>query len=197
MLSDIKEKETFDEENKVLDFHKQKVTDMKTVRRLHLPEAIDDEDELLLQRIKYVVNDEWTKYVKENCNSKGEIRKNTTLTKAQKQGKDELVKQIADEDIVCGVTDKSSKLFIMSKESYEKEAMKHIGDDVEIFLKEIKERENKLNVETLHWRKMFKIGENWNQRTRIESALRSTDCQIPPLTLLLKDHKQIKDDGNF
>ena len=48
------------------------------------------------------------------------------------------------------------------------------------------------------WKKIFKVGENkTSQSTRISSAYKSTDTEIPSLTLLLKDHKAIRPDGSF
>ena len=109
----------------------------------------------------------------------------------------EIINKEKHDNVVCGITDKSSKFFIMKKDSYKKEVEIHAAGDNEIDIKEVKDRENKINHETLHWKKMFNIGKNWKQDLGINSALRSTDCQVPPLTILIKDHKKFRDDGTL
>ena len=101
------------------------------------------------------------------------------------------------ENMICGVTDKSSKFFLSTESKYKNEAFKHMEGDKEIDYGEVKEIEEQLNSEVKQWKKMFSMGYKWkSQKKRMDSALKTTDSRPPPLTLMLKDHKSSRTDGS-
>ena len=118
------------------------------------------------------------------------------LTKEEKKGLVELGKYKKDNDVIIGNTDKSGKFFISSEDNYIKEVLKHVEGDEETEYKEVKEVESELNSETRHFKKMFRIGEDFpNQVKRMNSALLTNDCKPPPIVLLQKDHKKENSEG--
>ena len=49
---------------KTFDFMKLKVTDMKSCRRVHLPDKLNDNDEVRLDRLRQIVNEEMSNITK-------------------------------------------------------------------------------------------------------------------------------------
>ena len=45
------------------------------------------------------------------------------------------------------------------------------------------------------WAKMLGIGSNWNHQSRVRESLLQHSCAVPAMSLLIKDHKGLGDDG--
>ena len=54
-----------------------------------------------------------------------------------------------------------------------KEVKLHIEDDREVSPEEVREIENRVNLETRQWAKMFTLGSRWGQEERVKKALLS------------------------
>ena len=107
----IEDKRTYDPESKSLDYKKLNVTDLKSNKRVVLPDKINNSDEIKLQIFKDKVMEAVTDYKKDKCDNKGNIINKNTLTREQEDGQNSLKKRITSEDLVIGTTDKSSKYY--------------------------------------------------------------------------------------
>ena len=144
--------------------------------------------------VKKVVKD----YMDQKCDKKGTIKTKNTLNDNQIKGLKSLKERVTKEDIVIGTTDKTSKFFVTTKDLYEREAKKHIADDKEIGLDEVKKLEDDFNRVSSVWKNVFNLGANKvSQSSRINSAVKVTDTEAPNLTFLLKDHKKVQQGGNY
>ena len=81
----MKEYTVYDDKNNMLNFEKQKVTEMPTCRRITLPECEDERFEIQLRMLKSDMMKEVGSYRSKKCDEKGNI-KMTNLNKEQKKG---------------------------------------------------------------------------------------------------------------
>ena len=72
----MKDSKVYNEEKVSIDMSKLKVTDVKTCKRIKIPDPIEDEEEIKVERMRQIILEETKSYVKENCNKKGELKIN-------------------------------------------------------------------------------------------------------------------------
>ena len=148
----------------------------------------DDEAELKNHFIKKELVKVAKEYIKEKCNSKGEIIENN-ISKKQENTIKSLKKRTEVEGLSIYETDKTKKLVIDTLENVEAKMAKHVEKDMTISDKIVTKKENILNAHTSNWIDILNIGENVNHKARIKSNLVTVQNPLPVLHGTAKDHK--------
>ena len=169
-----------------------KVTDIPTVTRLFPPTPAGGNNEMKIQEQANLVKEAFDEYKAGQCDDKGNIKKNN-LSKRQMKGKSKVRRRVLNKEIVIATTDKSKKYVITTPEIYKHAASKHIGKDVEVDWQDVKPTEVLLNRHCLHLAAALEMGKNHDEVDRVNSALKSSDNQPPPVYFMFKDHKETKD----
>ena len=68
----------------------------------------------------------------------------------------------------------------------------HVGDDKVISESEASKIQTTLNQHTAAWLKITNVGEKWKHARRYRETTINKTASIPPLSLLIKDHKPVK-----
>ena len=95
---------TFDDKKKVIDFRNLKATDLKNNKRIKIPEFNDDVEEIRSNTIKTELKEVFIKYMKENCDEKGNMLEGNLTVEQVKAIKD-LKMKMKNENLVCVETD--------------------------------------------------------------------------------------------
>jgi hypothetical protein len=117
--------EIFDQDSKVFNLSKLRVTDIPTNVRVHEPRAGSGPNEMKIQVQRDEMLRAGNKFIRAECNEKGEIVQ-TNLTKEEIIGKKRLRKRIKKSKIVVVTTDKSGKLAVSTPEIYKEAAKVHL-----------------------------------------------------------------------
>ena len=184
----VQAKTVLDEENGTMRFSNRRVTDMKTNRRITIPDTMDENMEIVLANMKSRVVAVGKDYIRKNCDSKGHI-KATNLKPEEEVGIKKLLKRIDDEEILVQATDKSGQLAVITPESYISSMQPHIEGNPEISWEDKMSLERELNGHSLQLGCSLKIGDKWNHWPRVKRALRNKFCHIPVLSGANKTHK--------
>ena len=180
----------FDEQGKTLDLSKKRVTDLKQNSHVHLPPPLNPVAEAGIAVRKAKFMEEHRRYARENCDKKNNQRLNLSFT--QRKGLASLKKRIKEEELVVLQTDKTGKLVACSRDIYLKMGQEHTAKDREISWGEAEEVLKELKGHTSMWIKITGMGKTWNQVDRVRKSLITHAPQVPPLYLLVKDHKQVE-----
>ena len=176
----------YDPSNKVADFSKMRVTSMKTCRRVKIPDPLPEKEEAAVQSvitaIESAINEEQQRV------SKLKI-KPSTLSKSESLGLKSLRKRTKQGEAAIVATDKSGRLSVMSKEVYNSKVKEHTGSDPIVSQDKVNELEVVLSATASSLARIMCIGDKWNQSDRVQSAVKATNTNVPPMAILLKDHK--------
>ena len=77
----------------------------------------------------------------------------------------------------------------MSFDTYVKAGMVHVNGDEEISIDDLKKNQKKINGHVSMIIKIFGLGKNWNQESRMRESMLSEALAVCPLWLLFKCHK--------
>ena len=182
----------YDDRTKSLDFRNLKPTDFKNNKRIVIPDANDDPEEIRRNNLKSELRKVAIKYKEEHCDKFGNLIDNN-LTKTQLKTIKNLKQRIKDEGLTCGETDKTGKMTLDTLENTIKKMDKHIKDDRVLNVKEVRKLENKLNRHMEYWSRILNPGQKQNQSRRVKSNFVTKDNQIPILRGTSKDHKEAVD----
>ena len=185
---DVEAKTVHNEADKTMDFSKLRVTDIPECRRITVPEPMEDRVEVVLANIKSRISEATDKYVKENCDDKGNIRKGN-ISKEETEAVRSLQEKVDKKEIIINMTDKSGRLSVDKPENYIESMSPHYRNDEEISMQEKNNIEKKLNGHCLQLGRILKVGERWKHWPRVQKALKNSDCHIPVLSGYVKDHK--------
>ena len=86
-------------------------------------------------------------------------------------------------------TDKTGSFAACSLQAYRDMGLAHIRGHKEISWSKASETQRKLNGHTSMWIKMTGLGQQLGQVGRMRETLLSKSVQVPPMYLLVKDHK--------
>ena len=89
-------------------------------------------------------------------------------------------------------TDKKRGLTATSSEAYREMGMKNVEKDREITWEEASNTQRILNGNCSMWIKMAGLGKHWNQVDMMKETMNNNSALIPPMYLLCKDHKEVK-----
>ena len=99
----------------------------------------------------------------------------------------------ARELLVCP-TDKTGKLMITTLNAYLCMGEPHTSKDKEISIREVQETQQILNGHQSCLNKAFNIGKTWGHQDRVRESTISQSNSIPPMYLMVKDHKKVEED---
>ena len=68
----------------------------------------------------------------------------------------------------------------------------HTAKDSEVGMLEVEQLQSELNGHVAMWLKMFSVGKYWGHKGRVRETLIRKSCEVPKMTLLIKDHKVVK-----
>ena len=88
-------------------------------------------------------------------------------------------------------TDKSGKFMICMPKAYLEMGSIHTASDKKISEKDAELIQSRLNSHCIQLCKCFNIGGSWDHNSRIIDTVTSESCEIPPVSLLGKEHKLI------
>ena len=186
---EAKSRQFFDPEDRVFDYRKKRVTDIKENSRVTLPKPVGAGDEAKIEIRREIYQQVFDTYL-EKIRSKNGTQK-ANLSKKEKQGLDKLLKRINSGEIVCIKTDKSGKFALVDRETYVKMGEVHTQKDREIGKKLVRKIERRINGHTSMWIKITGAGEYWNHQDRFRESYITHSKSVANLYMQLKDHKKV------
>ena len=178
----------YDPEKNKLDLSRRRATDLKGNSRVIFPRKVSNfEIEAKLETFRTEARSEFLKYMKKFCGKNGKQLSN--LTKSQERGLKSLRERVKNGEIVVLPTDKTGKLAVMTRSTYEKAGQKHVKNDVVVGMEELWEAQKQINGHVAMSIKMFKIGKGWGHTDRVRETMLGEGVAVCPVSLLFKDHK--------
>ena len=184
----------FDDAKKVLDMRRRRVTDLPQNSKVFLPPPLNPILESGLNIRKQEMMDTFAAFKRDNCDDKGRQLK-TSLSEDQRKGLTQIKKRTKEGEVVVLETDKTGKFSIVTTEDYLKMGQKHTAGDKIIDQVELEQVQKEANGHVSMWVKMLGMGESWGHQARIRESLIQHSCVVPPMKLLVKDHKPLGADG--
>ena len=131
-LEQSREKTVFDEETSTLSFGRKRVTDMKTCRRVVIPEPREESIngtpvEVALANINSRGENFARQYIKKNCDKNG-FHRNQNLSQEEADGIKSLKQKLKDNQIYITNSDKTGQLVVNTKENYVDRMQEHIAN---------------------------------------------------------------------
>ena len=167
-------------------FSNMRVTSLKTCRRVKIPDPLPEKEEAAIQTVITAVEAAINREAQRNKKLRF---KPSTLTKSESMGKMKLSKRTKRGEAAVVATDKSGRLSVMSKEEYIRKVAEHTGNDPIVDQEQVNELEYILSATSSSMARVLMISEEWNQEDRVQSAVKAKLTNVPPLAILLKDHK--------
>ena len=180
----------YDPENKIASFSNMRVTSLKTCRRVKIPDPLPEKEEAAIQSVITAVETAINREAQRNSKMRTKV---STLTKQEALGLKRLKQRTKKGEAAIVLTDKSGRLAVMSKEHYDRKVSEHTGDDPIVTQNDVAELEHVLSATSSSIARVLRLAETWNQSDRVQSAVKATNSNVPPLAILLKDHKPGED----
>ena len=114
----------------------------------------------------------------------------TTSDKDEQEGLKRLLEKTKSGEAVVFETDKSSKLTVDDSNNYDMKMAPHLNGE-EVGMDRVEVIEKEMNVRSLVWKRLMRLGCKWGNDDRIGEALTSTSTKPPVIYGLIKDHKQV------
>ena len=186
VIEQINATNVYNFEHKTASFSNMRVTSMKTCRRVTIPEHLPEKEEAHIQSLLTSVEEAINREASRNKRMR---IKPTTLTKSEALGLKSLKKRTKNGHAAIVATDKSGKLSVLDKLNYDRKVAEHTSRDLIISEQDVVKLEATLSATSSSLARVLKLGDKWNQQDRVQSASKSTLSSVPPLAILLKDHK--------
>ena len=154
-----------------------------------LPKPISAKEEAFLEVRNEGFRGIFNNHSKERCGKDGKQPLN--LTPSQQLGLKSLKKRIKDHKILVVPTDKSGRFAIVTPEAYEAMGRVHTDKDWEVGPEVVADTQEILNGHVSMLLKGFGVGQNWNQTDWIRESTICHDRNVPPMYIMIKDHKVI------
>ena len=168
---------------RIIDFTKMKSTDLPFNNRIILPQSLDEETEISMQRMK----NELVECTRE-CIHNNPIQRN--LTQEQQSGLKSLMERSNNQEIIIFETDKTKRFTCDSAENYRLSAEPHTNGDETITEETKKGYEKLINAHAEMWCRIINAGKDVGNHNRIRYSMKSKNCPPAPLTIPRKDHKE-------
>ena len=170
-MEQTRAKTVFDEETSTLSFARKRVTDMKTCRRVHIPEPREEAIngtpvEVALANINSRGENFARQYIKKNCDKWGNHR-NQNLSEEQAEGIKSLKEKVKHKEIYITASDKTGQLVANTMENYVDRMQEHVTNDRVLEWKEKEDKEKHL-VTPSKW----VAGYKWEKTTIILRGLK-------------------------
>ncbi|MCP3678952.1 MAG: hypothetical protein GY782_01110, partial [Gammaproteobacteria bacterium] len=184
----------YDDATGTLDLAKRRVTDLPQNSKVFLPPPLPATTEAGLAVKKQKLMSTLDQFMEKNCDSKGKQRA-SSLNASQKQGLASLKRRSKEGELFILETDKTNKFAAVDQDTYLKMGGKHTDKDLVISPQEAEAVQAEANGHVSMWIKMLGMGEAWGHGPRIRESLIQQSCVVPPMKLLVKDHKKVPEDG--
>ena len=187
-MRDASRRQTYNADTGGWNYGRKRATDVKGNTMVVLPGRRKNfQEEANLEMLRAELKGCFKKYLRENCNDKGEQESN--LLKGEQQGLKTLKKKVKEGGIIVLPTDKSGRFAVMSLENYVKAGNKHTDKDEEVGPEIVKKTQTELNGNMSMLIKFFKIGNLWKHGGRIRKNMLNNSLSLCPMYLTFKDHK--------
>ena len=184
----------YDPLNNRINFNNRRVTDYKHNKKVTLPGPMSSDLELEweLRRKLYVKT--FNQYsnkerIQSDMNDAKKSKKDIlNLNKKEQKGLKSLLKRIKNDEIMITTTDKSGRLAVLTKKQYFEAGECHTKKDCQIGWNEVKYLQGQINSHT--WWLSSIVGNSLNTNPeRVNKNIHGSGCEVPELSLLVKDHK--------
>ena len=182
-------RQVYDRDTDTVDLSKRRTTDLPNNSRIILPKPLPPLEEAKLNVRLDKLRETFAEYMKKNCDSKG--RQASNLTWELQQGLLSLKSRIKKGELLVCPSDKSGKLVVTDPETYLILGSEHTKNDTQISQDEVARIQQTLNGHQSMLIKGFNIGGAWNHTDRVRESTISQSNAIPPLYLMIKDHKEV------
>lgn len=122
-------------------------------------------------------------------------RQRQEITRQEKAGIYKLKKRIKEGEVIVSKTDKTGKLAVQSRAAYEKGGQEHTEKDTLITRQDTEKIQDRIYNHTSMWLKMMNADKDHNHTGRIRGTMLNQDASVPPMYMLIKDHKPVGDSG--
>ena len=180
----------YDSDSKKLDFRNLRATDFSFNKRVVLPTALPDDQEIEIQHLKNKLMKTVDTYIRRNGGSK----QWQNLTKDEERGLRSLKKRCKETEVVVYQTDKSGRFSIDTSDNYLLACEPHVAGDDVIMEQDYDRLQTEMNAHSILWTRILAAGKATGNFSRIKSNMITSDCPLAPLYTLRKDHKDIKDE---
>ena len=173
-------------QDKRLDFRNMKATDMPFNKRVVIPNAIKQEEEVKIQMLKQRLEEVTIEYVM-NDNKRNML---SNLSATQKEGLKTLKERKKNQEVVIFQTDKTNSFSVDTLDNYRVAGLCHTENDDVVDDEQRKHLEAVMNAHGIMWSRFLNAGENTNNHQRIKDNMLNENCEVAPLYTLRKDHKK-------
>ena len=156
----IDDKTVYNDDLNTLDYRKAAASELKSFRRVNMPDPVEEKEELKIQILKNKLENTIKEYQIQHCDTKGNILNDKSNSEEDKAATKRLKDKVENEKLVIGSTDKTGLYYVTSTDNFEKEGLKHIGKDDIIGLDEVKQIEAEMNSTVRVWKKSVQYVEN-------------------------------------
>ena len=185
----LESKRVYDPEKGEVDFKKKVVTSMATCKRITVPDAAEVQKEAKIQVLINNLDDVMRRSVREEARCLRAGGKRSTMTEGALRGKASLLDREKAGELVLVCSDKSGKLYPMSRALYRQCMEPHIQGDTEHTRDDVTKAEKQFNGASKQILRALQFGENWGHEDRFNSACRVRNHEVPSMNQLVKDHK--------
>ena len=185
-IEEVNKTKVYDFDSKYASFSNMRVTSMKTCRRVTIPEPLPEQEEAHIQTVITAVEGAINR---EAARNKSMRIKPSTLTKSEALGLKTLKKRTKKGESAIVATDKSGRLAVLDKANYDRKVAEHTKNDPIVSVEHVVKLEATLSATSSSLARLLKIGDKWGHQDRVQSAAKSELSSIPPLAILIKDHK--------
>ena len=169
---------------------KRRVTDLAQNTKVYLPPPLNPTTEAGLAVKKQELMSTFKEFLGKSCDDRGN-QKATSLTKSQREGLASLKKRSKEGDLFILETDKTNKFAAVNQDTFLKMGQKHTHKDEVISQVDAEAIQREANGHVSMWIKMLGMGDAHGHGPRIRESLIQESCVVPPMKLLIKDHKKL------
>merc|ERR1712082_501212 len=175
----------YDDATGTQDLAKRRVTDIPKNSKVFLPPPLTATTEASLAVKKQKPMSTLDQFMEKNCDDRGK-QKASSLNASQEQGLASLKRRSKEGELFILETDKTNKFATVDQDT---------DKDLVISPQEAEAVQAEANGHVSMWIKMLGMGEAWGHGPRIRESLIQQSCVVPPMKLLVKDHKKVHEDG--
>merc|ERR1711954_282286 len=191
ILEDNFHREPYDHMSKTIDFRKVMPTDIKNNPRAMTGGNRPPKEEALLTTRNTLIEHNVLEYIASQPNLEN-------LTKSERRGLKKLARRVKSGEIVVYTTDKSSKLAIATRESYEQQGDVHCSGDPIVTWDEAAMSKKIILGHCKALNRILRIGESHGRQSmeRAWEAKELDSSTVPVVIFLARDHKAAETNGD-
>jgi hypothetical protein len=170
-----------------VDFGRQRVTAMKSCRRVVLPKPMEGNIEAKIDTLVGGLEDA----VRRQEAREKKTKPQSVYTDEELRGRESLKMKEKEGLGVLAQSDKSGKMTWIATGPYEEKMRAHTQGDNVIEMSKVDAIEIKMSAMSSSLARVLRIGEAWGHEARVQQAVRARFTKIPALDAMLKDHKEV------